>query len=169
MKKDRSNSIKRSSILFLQIVIVLIGLIAISLMLLEPNLEGRNAHASFFEIYFNDPFLVYAYIASIPFFVALFQAFKLLGYIGQNKVFSQAAVNTLKTIKYCALITAGAIVAADIYLRIAALKSNDDPTGALMLGILATFASIVIATAAAVFEKTLQSAVDIKSENDLTV
>jgi hypothetical protein len=38
-----------------------------------------------------------------------------------------------------------------------------------MLGIIATFASIVIATAAAVFERVLQNAVDIKSENDLTV
>jgi len=31
------------------------------------------------------------------------------------------------------------------------------------------FVSAVVATAAAVFERTLQSAVDIKSENDLTV
>jgi len=148
---------------------VLIGIVTLALILIEPQLEGRNAHASLFQIYFNDPFLAYAYIGSVPFFVALFQAFKLLGYIGQNKVFSQAAVNTLKTIKYCAFITAGAIVAAGAYLRIAALSGNDDPAGAVMLGIIATFAAIVIGTAAAVFEKTLQSVVDIKSENDLTV
>jgi DUF2975 family protein len=37
------------------------------------------------------------------------------------------------------------------------------------LGIFTTFASIVIATAAAVFQRLLQNAVDIKSENDLTV
>jgi energy-converting hydrogenase Eha subunit C len=139
-------------------------------MLIEPYLEGRNAHdASPFQIYFNDPFLAYAYIGSIPFFVALIQVFKLLGYIGQNKVFSQAAVNTLKTIKYCAFITAGAIVAADVYLKVAAYSSNDDPAGAVMLGMIAAFVSIVIGIAAAVFEKILQSAVDIKSENDLTV
>ena len=36
-------------------------------------------------------------------------------------------------------------------------------------GILITFASIVVATAAAMFERILQNAVDIKSENDLTV
>jgi hypothetical protein len=35
--------------------------------------------------------------------------------------------------------------------------------------ILITFTSTVIATAAAVFERILQNAVDIKSENDLTV
>ena len=71
-------------------------------MLWEPHVEGRNAHATLFEMYFKDPFLAYAYIASIPFFVALYQAFKVLGYVGQNKIFSQAAVKALRTIKYCA-------------------------------------------------------------------
>ena len=36
-------------------------------------------------------------------------------------------------------------------------------------GVLITFVSIVIATAAAMFERILQNAVDMKSENDLTV
>ena len=57
---------------------------------------------------------------------------------------------------------------AALYIRIFHAK-NDDPAGFLAIAILTTFISIVIATAAAVFEKTLQSAVDIKSENDLTV
>ena len=65
--------------IFLQVVIVLIGIGALALMLWEPHIEGRNAHATLFEIYFKDPFLAYAYIASIPFFVALYQAFKVLG------------------------------------------------------------------------------------------
>ncbi|MDP3769964.1 MAG: DUF2975 domain-containing protein, partial [bacterium] len=132
-------------------------------------LEGRNVNATFFEIYFKDPFLAYVYLGSIPFFVGLYQAFKVLGYVGQSKTFSQAAVNALRTIKYCALITAGAIVAADVFLLIAARSSGEDAAGAVALGIVATFASIVLATAAAVFERILQSAVDIKSENDLTV
>ncbi len=155
--------------IFLQAVIVLIGIGALALMLWEPHLEGRNAHATPFEIYFKDPFLAYAYLASIPFFVALYQAFKTLGYIGQNKAFSQASVNALQTIKYCAFITAGAIVAADAFLMIAARSTHEDAAGAVMLGIIATFASIVVGTAAAVFERVLQSAVDIKSKNDLTV
>src|SRR6266853_6468252 len=94
---------KRSSTIFLQVVIVLIGIGALVLMLWEPHIEGRNVHATPFEIYFKDPFLAYAYVASIPFFVALFQAFKVLGFAGQNRVFSQAAVNALRTIKRCAI------------------------------------------------------------------
>jgi heme/copper-type cytochrome/quinol oxidase subunit 1 len=84
---DRESSPKRSATIFLQVVIVLIGIGALALMLWEPHLEGRNTHATLFEIYFKDPFLAYAYIASIAFFMALFQAFKLLGYIGQNRAF----------------------------------------------------------------------------------
>src|SRR5258705_9771925 len=130
---------KRSPTIFLQAVIVLIGIGALALMLWEPHIEGRNVHATLFEIYFKDPFLAYAYFASIPFFVALYQAFKILGYAGQNKVLSQPAVKALRTIKYCAFITAGAIVAAVAYIRIAALSSNDDPAGAVMLGLVTTF------------------------------
>jgi len=160
---------KKGSIIFLQVVIVLVGIGVLALMLWEPHLEGRNVHATLFEIYFQDPFLAYAYIASIPFFVALYRAIKLLGYVRHDKTFSQAAVDELRIIKYCAFITAGAIVAADVYLMIAARSNNEDPAGAVMLGLVATFASIIIGTAAAVFERVLQNAVDIKSENDLTV
>src|SRR6267154_3243443 len=157
---------KRSSTAFLQIVIVLIGIGALALMLWEPHIEGRNAHATVFEIYFNDPFLAYAYIGSISFFVALYQAFKVLGYVGQNKVFSQAAVKALRTIKYCAIAIIGFVAVGEIFIM---LSKSDDRAGGVFMGILITFGSVVIATAAAVFERILQNAVDLKSEHDLTV
>jgi hypothetical protein len=157
---------KRSSTIFLQVVIILIGIGALALMLWEPHVEGRNAHATLFEIYFNDPFLAYAYVASIPFFVALYQAFKVLGYAGQNKVFSQAAVKALRTIKYCAIALIGFVAVGEIFIM---LGNSDDRAGGVFMGILITSGSIVIATAAAMFERILQNAVDIKSENELTV
>ena len=157
---------KRSSPLFLQLVIVLIAIGALALMLWEPHIEGRNAHATTFQIYFNDPFLAYAYVASIPFFAALYQAFKVLGYAGQNKVFSQAAVKALRTIKYCAIALIGFVAVGEIFI---VFSNSDDRAGGVFMGVLITFGSIVIATAAAMFERILQDAVDIKSENDLTV
>jgi hypothetical protein len=157
---------KRSSTIFLQVVIVLIGIGTLALMLWEPHIEGRNAHATLFEIYFKDPFLAYAYIGSIPFFVALYQAFKVLGYAGQNKVFSQAAVKALRTIKYCAIAIIGFVAVSVIFMMFG--DPDDRPAGVFMR-ILIAFPSIVVATAAAVFERILQNAVDIKSENDLTV
>jgi hypothetical protein len=57
---------------------------------------------------------------------------------------------------------------AALYIRIFHAK-EDDPAGFIALCIVTTFISVVIATATAVFERLLQSAVDIKSENDLTV
>ena len=165
---NQAPSIKRGSTIFLQVVIVLIGIGALALMLWEPHLEGRNAHATTFEIYFKDPFLAYAYLASIAFFVALYQAFTLLGYIGQNKVFSLESVKALRTIKYCAITLIAMIAAAVAYLFIA-VRGKDDIAGGVAMGVVMMFISAVIGTAAAIFERLLQNAVDLKSENDLTV
>ncbi len=158
---------KKGSTIFLQVVIVLIGIVALAIMIRFPLTEGRAANLDLFSIY-ADPFLVYGYLASIAFFVALYQAFKLLGLIGQNKVFSLDSVKALGTIKYCAIVLGVSIVMAGLYIRIFH-ATDDDPAGFLAMCIVTTFISIVIATAAAVFERTLQSAVDMKSENDLTV
>jgi hypothetical protein len=157
---------KRSSTAFLQIVVVLIGIGALVFLLGEPHLEGRNAHATLFEVYFKDPFLAFAYVASIPFFIALYQAFKLLGYAGENHVFSQAAVKALRTIKYCAIAIIGFIAVSVVFMPMS--DPDDGPPGVVMR-VLLTFGAIVVATAAATFERIFQNAVDIKSENDLTV
>ena len=157
---------KRSSTIFLQAVIVLIGIGALAFLLGMPQIEGRNKNATQFEVYFKDPLLAYAYVASIPLFMALYQAFKALGYAGQNQVFSPAAVKSLRTIKYCARALIGFIV---LGVLLTFLGESDDRPPAIVMGALATFVSIVIATAAAMFERILQSAVEIKSENDLTV
>src|SRR3990167_325125 len=109
---------KRGSIMFLKAVIVLIGIVTLVVMIRFPMTEGRAVNLDLFSIY-SDPFIVYGYLASIAFFVALYQAFKLLGYIGQNKVFSLHSVKALRTIKYCALATAGLIVAGVAYIIIA--------------------------------------------------
>jgi MFS superfamily sulfate permease-like transporter len=158
---------KRSLTIFLQIVIVLIGIIALAILIRFPLTEGRAANLDLFSIY-ADPFIMYGYAASIAFFIALYQAFKLLGYIGRNKVFSLNSVKALRTIKHCAITLGILIMMAGIYIRIFHAK-DDDPAGFVAVSIVATFISFVIATAAAVFERTLQSAVDMKSENDLTV
>lgn len=159
---------KRGATIFLQSVIVLIGLGALTFMLWEPHIEGRNAQATLFEIYFQDPFLACAYIASIPFFVALYQAFVLLRYIGHNQVFSEQSVSALRTIKYCAILLATFALAREAYLFIA-VRGTDDIAGGVAMGLFLILGSVIIATAAAIFERLLQNAVDIKAENDLTI
>lgn len=168
MEKSKSISIKKSSTIFLQVVIVLVGIGALALLLWEPRIEGRNVNATNFEIYFKDPFLAYMYTGSIAFFVALYQAFRLLGYIGQNDVFSQRSVKALRTIKYCAMTIIVFIAGAEAYFFLGA-GGSDDIAGGVMIGLVLIFVTAVIGTAAAVFERIVQNAVDLKTENDLTV
>ena len=165
MNKFMRTKMKRSSTVFLQVVIVLIGIGALAFLLWEPNVEGVNAHATFFQKYFS-LFVMYVYVASVPFFVGLYQAIKVLRCVGQNKVFSAEAVKALRTIKYCALVIIG-FIAVSLLFMIGG--DREDRPGGTFMRILVAFPSIVVATAAAMFERILQSAVDMKSENDLTV
>ena len=158
---------KKTSTIFLQAVIVLIGIVALVILIRFPLTEGRAENLDLVSIY-ADPFILYGYAASIAFFVALYKAFKLLGYIGQNKIFSANSVKALKSIKYCAIVLSILIVLAGLFIKISHDK-EDDPAGFIAICILTTFISLVIATAAAIFEKILQNAIDMKSENDLTI
>jgi hypothetical protein len=159
---------KRGSIIFLQVVIVFLGIGVLAALLWEPQLEGRNVNATQFEIYFKDPFLAYIYLAFVPFFIGLYQAFRMLGYARRDEIFSQRSVRALRTIKYCAVTTAVLILGAQAYIFIF-VRGTDDIAGGVMMGAIIIFVSAIFATAAAVFERILQNAVDIKSENDLTV
>ena len=155
---------KQSSTIFLQVVIVLIGILTLAIMIRFPLMEGRATKLDLFSIY-SDPLILYGYAASIPFFIALYKTFKLLGYIGQNKAFSLNSVRTLRSIKYCTIVLSILIVMAGLYIRIFHNK-DDDPAGFLAMCIVTTFVSLIVATAAAVFEKILQNGVDIISENE---
>ncbi len=84
-----------------------------------------------------------------------------------NKVFSQASVNAVKNIKYCALAFSGFILLGVLYINL--FVRDEDPAGVTSLGIFITFASIILATATAIFQRLLQNGIDLKSENDLTV
>jgi hypothetical protein len=142
---------------------MLIGIVALALMVRLPSTEGRAKNLNLFSIY-SDPFVLYGYAASIPFFVALYRAFKLLGYIGKNEAFSLNSVRALSSIKYCAIVLTILIVMAGLYVKIFHNK-DDDPAGFLALCIVSTFFSLVVAITVTVFKKILQNGIDIKSEN----
>ncbi|MGE3912509.1 MAG: DUF2975 domain-containing protein [Chloroflexota bacterium] len=157
---------KRGSTLFLKLIVLLIALFVLAWMIVFPQLEGRAANLDLVSIY-TDPLIIYGYVASIPFFVALFQALKLLGYVERDTIFSQAAVQSVAIVKYCAVAIVMCIIGAILYIWL--LVQGEDITGPTMMGFVTIFASVVIATAAGVFQRLLQHAVDIKSEHDLTV
>jgi hypothetical protein len=148
--------IKYTSALFLQAAIVLIGIGALGFMLWEPHLEGRNVHATTFEIYFKDPFLAYVYVGSIPFFVALHRAFGLLGHIRRNGTFSQMTVNALRSIKRCGIVMLGFVAGGAIFVIVQG-DGEDRPAG-LFMCMLVAFVAGVIATTAAMFARNVQGA-----------
>jgi hypothetical protein len=152
----------RRSAVFLQVVIALVGIGALAFVLLAPQ---RNVGDTFSEKYFNW-FVAFTYAMSIPFFVGLFQAFRLLGYIGRNEIFSPGSVRALRNIKYCALIVIGFVAVSFVFMI--GGEREDRPAG-IFMRLLVSFPSIVVATAAAIAERIFQNAVDLKSENDLTV
>jgi hypothetical protein len=158
---------KKNSTIFLQLIIILVGIGVFLFMLWEPHIEGRNVHATVFQIYFNDPFLMYAYIGSISFFVALYQAFKVLGYVRQNKTFSQATVKAIKTIKYSAIVLFIMVGAALAYLCI--VRPGDDIAGGVFVSLLMIIVSGITVSVAGMFEQFLQNALDITSDRESTI
>lgn len=159
---------KRGSTLFLKIAVILIGIPVLGLCIfLVPQIANFAA-----ELYPDISYLKYLvyidlYAAAIPFYFALYQAFTLLSYIDRNKAFSELSVRALKKIKYCAITISLLLVAGmPLFYLIAEM---DDAPGIILIGLVLIFASMVIAVFAAVLQRLLQEAIDIKSENDLTV
>lgn len=148
---------KKSLAVFVQVIVVLIGISVFVFMLWEPHFEGRNINATVSEVYFNDPFLAYAYVASISFFVGVYKTFKLFGYIGQNKLLSQDSLHALRTIKYCAITLMFFIAAPMAYLFI--VRPGDDIAGGIFMGLLCIAVSGLVASVATRVEKTLQKVV----------
>ena len=147
---------RRSLAIFLQTLIVLIGIAALVFLIWEPLLEGRNAHATLFEVYFKDPFLAVAYFASLFFFAALYQAFKLLGSFRRNEVVSAGSLQALRIIKFCGLFLFGFVVVGEAYLFFA-VRGEDDIAGGVAMGIFVALISTAIVATAAAFERTLQN------------
>lgn len=152
---------KKGSTLFLKLVISLIGITVVALCTVF-TLEVVRAGSGLFL-----PVLIIMYATAIPFFFALFQALKLLGYVDKNIAFSNVSVKALRNIKFCA-ITISAIYAAGMPFVVSVAEKDDAP-GAVAFGLGFIFASIVVATFAAVLQKLVQNGLAMKSENDLTV
>ncbi len=156
----------QASTLFLRIAVLLIGTPVLALCIFGViKLSNNPANPDYAHILY--PILIGMYLAVIPFFVALFQAFKLLSYIDKNQAFSEMSVKALKNIKFCAITISGIFVAILPFVFL--LAELDDAPGLVLIGMVPIFASIVIAVFAAVLQKLLQQAIDIKSENDLIV
>ncbi|MBJ9989645.1 DUF2975 domain-containing protein [Paenibacillus sp. S28] len=159
---------KRVSTLFLKVAVFLIGMPILALCIfVVPGIANFAA-----ELYPDHAYLKYLvfvdlYASAVPFYLALYQSFRLLIYIDRNEAFSELSVSALKNIKYCAVAISILYVAGLPLLYL--IAEADDAPGVILIGLVIIFASMVIAFFAAVLQRLLKEAIDIKSENDLTV
>lgn len=154
--------------LFLKLVVILLGFPVLALCIfLVPELATIAAKLLPEVDYIKYPVSFIFDASAITFYFALYQAFKLLRYIDKNKAFSELSVIALKKIKHCAIIISilHVLVLPLFYL----FADKDDAPGVIFIGLVVPFASMVIAVFAAVLQKLLKNAIDIKSENDLTI
>jgi hypothetical protein len=159
---------KRSSTLFLKLT--LCGMAAVGLFIGISGVpaiarEVTSVPSDLLPLYYLA--LIGVYAAAIPFFIALYQAFRLLRYVDASTAFSELSVRALRNIKFCGVAVSISYVLALPFLHRFS-QINDAPV-LVILGLTIISASIVVAVFAAVLQKLVQNAVDIKSENDLTV
>lgn len=165
----KSLPIKRASTLFLKAVLVGIAIVVtVACYFVFPSMwtgiqvEWPNISKNF--VFFG---LICFYISLLPFLIALFQAFRLLQFIDKNIAFSVLSIGALRNILLCA-IAMSILYWLGMPLAFTVAEIDDAPG---LIIIWATFASapLVIATFAAVLQKLVQNAIDMKSEIDLTV
>ncbi|MGG6310548.1 DUF2975 domain-containing protein [Paenibacillus macerans] len=157
---------EQGSTLFLRGVVFLMGIAVLALCLFGAPEIAKELFEYYPPLVYL-PILIGIYGSAIPFFFALYQTLKLLSYIDKNIAFSEASVKALKNIKNCAI--AISILYAAILPILFIIAEKDDAPGLAALGLVIVCASLVIAVFAAVLQKLLRNAIDIKSENDLTI
>lgn len=154
--------------IFLKAVIILIGIVALALCVFSfPHIwvGGHQELPQFAHLV--TPGLIGIYATIIPFLFALYQAFKLLRLIDQSDAFSASAIRALHSIKLCAIaMTALYAVALPLAFVIAQL---DDAPGLVLIATAFACSPLIVATFAAVLQKLVRSAVDMKTEHDLTI
>ncbi|WP_226658099.1 DUF2975 domain-containing protein [Pseudalkalibacillus hwajinpoensis] len=157
----------RGSTYFLRLTVLLLGIAVLLLCLFALPWMAKEVltNSAFASLVY--PVLIGMYVAAIPFFIALYQALRLLSLIDKNDAFSPRSVHALRVIKWCAVAISSVylVVMPFFYL----IGEKDDAPGVILIGLVFIFASFVIAVFTAVLQKLVKSAIEIKSENDLTV
>lgn len=159
---------KRGSTFFLRGAVVFMGLAVLALCIFGLPAMWKGGSEEFPQAS-RAIFLIVIglYATAIPFFIALWQTLKLLRYIDRNEAFSDLSVKALRNIKRCAAVIA-VLYVGGVPLLLPIAEADDAP-GLILIGMAIACAPIVIAVFAAILQKLLQNAIDLKSENELTV
>jgi len=157
---------KVNKIVMLKLTAIMIGIctLVICVFCLPKFMEVYVRSNPSFELLSKQVFMG-IYLTLIPFMFSLYQAIEILIYIEEKSAFSNKVVHALKYIKYSASLIA---VTYTLLLIRLALISTSESSILIIFGVMG-FTSVVVAMFASVLQELMQSALEIKSENDLTV
>jgi hypothetical protein len=158
----------RGSTLFLRAALVGMGAIILALCIFAlPALWAGVADEYPDHTYVFYTILSGLYVAAIPFYGALYQAGRLLNLIDAGQAFTIHAVRALRRIATSATIISGIFTLLLPFFYMWA--DGDDAPGLLVFALFLVLAPCTIAVFAAVMQRLFKEAIDIKSENELTV
>lgn len=144
---------------FLRLTIVFIGLGVLALCIFAlPSMWTGGSREFPSASYALLLIMLGMYATAIPFYVGLWQAFKLLHYIDENKAFSDMSVKALRNIKYCAAIIATLYIGGIPLLF--PIADADDAPGLIIIGTAIACAPLVIATFASVLERLIRKQIE---------
>jgi hypothetical protein len=153
---------RKTSTLFLKVVLVFMAIGGLGLCVIAMLMGIKNQEAASFRT----P-LFCAWLILPPYLFALVQAWKLLVYIDKDTAFSKDSIKALRYIKYCGIVIAALVSLSFPYFY--KVSRQIDPPGFMTIWLVLTAAPIVVAVFAAVLQKLIQSGMEIKEENELTV
>ena len=158
----------RRETMILKIAVIMLGIhVAALSVLLLPWIARDAAQSSIRMAYVIYGILILMYISVVPFFAALYQGFRLLGYIDSNKAFSELSLKSIQKIRSCAAaISIIYLFAMPLFYIVAEI---DDAPGVILVGMIFVFAPLTVTVFAAILKKLLKNAIDLKNDNELTI
>lgn len=159
---------KRLSTLFLRLAVFAAAAVVLALC-------GGTAWMAFAEAnpaseYYYLEYVLFAGVcaAAIPYFIALYQTYRILGYIDTGRIFSESATRALRIIMRSAIAVFLVCTFGGLPFFFIAAEIDDAP-GLVLIGMGIAGAAFSIAVFASVLNRLLQEAIAFKSENDLTI
>ena len=158
----------RRETMILKIAVIMLGIpVAALSVLLLPWIARDASESSIRMAYVIYGILILMYISVVPFFAALYQGFRLLGYIDSNKAFSELSLKSIQKIRSCAAaISIIYLFAMPLFYIVAEI---DDAPGVILVGMIFVFAPLTVTVFAAILKKLLKNAIDLKNDNELTI
>ena len=166
--KANSTAIRRGSTVFLRLSVSTIGLGVLALCIFLLPLMWIHAYDEWPQHGYAVQAAVAAmYLSAIPFYIGIYNGWRVLGAIDKGQAFSLQPVRALRAIAICAAVISLVYMLSLPFFYIWA--DNTDAPGLMVIGLFLAGLPLIISVAVALLGRLLHEAIAIKTENDLTV